>query len=94
MLKGGRFIHIESKEGASLKIDTLSLKPGAKLQAGLDRLLAGGKLADLDIKDRRALARKRSLIGSGDNALIVRFDLKVVRIDERLPIDLGKLVNR
>ena len=92
MLKSNKIIRIDSKKGASLKIDTRSLKPGAKLQAGLDHLLAGGKLEDLDAKDRLALAKKRSLIGSGENALIVRFDLTVIRIDEELPINLGKLV--
>ena len=92
MLKSGRVIRIETKKGASLQIDTRSLKPGAKLQAGLDHLLAGGKLEDLSAKDRLALAKKRSLIGSGENALIVRFDLKVIRIDEKLPINMGKLV--
>jgi hypothetical protein len=94
MLKSGKTIRIESKKGVSLTVDTRSLRPGAKLQAGLDHLLAGGKLEDLDAKDQAALAKKRSLIGSGENALIVRFDLKVIRIDEKLPIDLGRLVKK
>lgn len=91
MLKAEKIIRVASRKGAALEIDTEALKPGAKLQSSLDHLLAGGRLADLRAPDRLALAKKRSLIGSGENALIVRFDLKVIRIDEKLPIDLGKI---
>lgn len=94
MLKSGKTIRIKSKSGTSLSIDTRSLKPGPKLQAGLDHLLAGGRLEKLDPKDQAGLAKKKSLIGTGENALIVRFDLKVIRIDEKLPIDLGRLVKK
>jgi hypothetical protein len=94
MVKAERIIRIESKSGASLVIDAGALKPGARLQAGLDHLLAGGKLEDLDPRSRVALAKKKSLIGVGENALIIRFDLKVIRIDEKLPIDLGGLVKK
>jgi hypothetical protein len=94
VLRSGRTIRIESKKGVSLNVDTQSLQPGPKLQAGLDHLLAGGKLGELDPKDQAGLAKKKSLIGTGENALIVRFDLKVIRIDEKLPIDLGRLVKK
>lgn len=91
MLKTTKIIEIRSKDGASLKIDTRALKPGPRLQAAFDHLVSGGKLDELDVRDRAALAKKKSLIGRGANALIVRFDLKVIRIDEKLPIDMSKL---
>jgi hypothetical protein len=91
MLRVGETITINSSDGHSLAINTATLKAGPQLQPALTHLLAGGDPSMVSQDQLEGLAGKTSLIGSGTNALIVRFDLKIIRIDESTPIDLGKM---
>ena len=72
--------------GTSVNLDELELSTDER--AALDKLIATQDLRQLTPSEQKLLKAKKSLIGDGAQALIIRFDVKIVRIDEKLPATL------
>lgn len=78
-------IQIASPEGARVSIDLGGMRLRKNQQAALDKIISQGGPSGLTRREWESVKDLRARIGGagGDVALIVRFDCKWVRIDER-----------
>jgi hypothetical protein len=86
----GKGMTVTAPNGISLSINDLQLSDPEK--AALNKLLDLKDPAKLTPAERKLLVGKKSLIGEGPQALIIRFDVKIVRIDEKVPANLLRAV--
>lgn len=79
-------ITLDGPEGARVEIDLSKLKATAEQKKIVSKLLAAGELDALNAEERNKIKDLKATVGLGTPvfpALIVRFDLRWVRIDEQ-----------
>lgn len=75
-------LKIPGTGGATLRLDLDKMKLNSQQRKAMQKLIQSGNINKLSPKERQSIAKKKSLINSGPQALVVRFDWTWVRIDE------------